>query len=173
MRQVLLGEVHKEIRIKKFTPAELDEEEQNLERLRRWYRDLRRRDVLVAPFRGGGVFRRLKESEQRLEGFAQQVSPTEVRHEDEGATGPGIRTVITTGSLALRLRTVVARRTEEILAEVAPTIRRFRTFLLVVTISLPLFLAASSPRSGISRTSPVAAGLAKDEGGRRVRCERS
>ena len=54
---------------------------------------------------------------------------------------PASRTVITTGSLGRRLRTIVAQRTEEILAEVAPTVRRFRTFLLVVTISLPLFLA--------------------------------
>ena len=54
---------------------------------------------------------------------------------------PASRTVITTGSLGRRLRTIVAQRTEEILAEVAPTIRRFRTFLLVMTFSLPLFLA--------------------------------
>lgn len=39
-----------------------------------------------------------------------------------------------------RLRLVAARRAEEILAEVAPTLRRFRTFLLVATIAMPLFL---------------------------------
>jgi hypothetical protein len=54
---------------------------------------------------------------------------------------PASQAVITTGSPGRRLRTVVARRTEEILAEVAPTVRRLRTFLLVMTISLPLFLA--------------------------------
>jgi hypothetical protein len=54
---------------------------------------------------------------------------------------PASQTAITTGSSERRLRTVVARRTEEILAEVAPTVRRLRTFLLVMTISLPLFLA--------------------------------
>ena len=32
-------EIDKEIRIEKFTAAELDEEEQNLERLRRWFRE--------------------------------------------------------------------------------------------------------------------------------------
>jgi hypothetical protein len=65
-------EIDKEIRIKKFTAAELDEEEQNLERLRRWHRDLRRRDVFVAPSQEEADWR-LKECEQRLEGFAEQV----------------------------------------------------------------------------------------------------
>lgn len=41
-------ELDKEIRIKKFTLAELEEEEQSLERLRRWHRDLRARDVFGA-----------------------------------------------------------------------------------------------------------------------------
>ena len=40
-----------------------------------------------------------------------------------------------------RLRVLAANRAEEILAEVAPTLRRLRTFLLVGTISIPLFLA--------------------------------
>ena len=35
----------KEIRTEKFTLAELDEEEQNVDRLRRWHRELRARDV--------------------------------------------------------------------------------------------------------------------------------
>lgn len=43
-------------------------------------------------------------------------------------------------TLGQRLRVVVANRTEEILAEVAPTLRRLRTFLLVVTITVPAFL---------------------------------
>jgi hypothetical protein len=38
------------------------------------------------------------------------------------------------------LRTVAVRRVEEILSEVAPTLRQLRTFLLVATISAPLFL---------------------------------
>jgi hypothetical protein len=43
------AEIDKEIRIEKFTLAELEEEEQSLERLRRWHRDLKARDVFVAP----------------------------------------------------------------------------------------------------------------------------
>lgn len=40
-----LAEIAKEIRIEKFTLTELDEEEQNVDRLRRWHRELRSRDV--------------------------------------------------------------------------------------------------------------------------------
>ncbi|MEO8266822.1 MAG: Chromate resistance protein ChrB [Ilumatobacteraceae bacterium] len=40
-----LEELAKEIRNEKFTLAELDEEEQNVERIRRWQRELRTRDV--------------------------------------------------------------------------------------------------------------------------------
>jgi DNA-binding transcriptional regulator PaaX len=40
-----LAELDKEIRTEKFTLAELDEEEQNVDRLRRWHRELRARDV--------------------------------------------------------------------------------------------------------------------------------
>lgn len=65
-------EIDKEIRIGKFTAAELDEEEQNLERLRRWSRDLRRRDVFVAPS-WEEAERRLKGCEERLEDFAERV----------------------------------------------------------------------------------------------------
>jgi hypothetical protein len=43
------AEIDKEIAKKKFTLAELDEEEQSLERLRRWHRELRLRDALGAP----------------------------------------------------------------------------------------------------------------------------
>jgi len=43
------AEIDKEIRIGKFTMAELEEEEQSLERLRRWHRDLKARDVFGAP----------------------------------------------------------------------------------------------------------------------------
>lgn len=42
-------EIAKEIARKKFTFAELEEEEQSLERLRRWYRGLKSRDVLRLP----------------------------------------------------------------------------------------------------------------------------
>ncbi|MFL5766568.1 MAG: Chromate resistance protein ChrB [Actinomycetota bacterium] len=66
------GELDKEIRIRKFTAAELDEEEQNLERLRRWFRDLRRRDVFVAASQADAE-QRLKGCEERLEEFAARV----------------------------------------------------------------------------------------------------
>jgi hypothetical protein len=39
-----------------------------------------------------------------------------------------------------RLRLVAAQRVEEILAEIAPTIRRVRMFFLVATICLPVFV---------------------------------
>ena len=65
-------EIDKEIRKQKFTPAELDEEDQNLERLRRWFRDLRRRDVFGADSRQVAEGR-LKECEERLEDFANRV----------------------------------------------------------------------------------------------------
>lgn len=42
----LEGEIAKEIGRQKFTFAELEEKEHSLERLRRWYRDLKKRDVL-------------------------------------------------------------------------------------------------------------------------------
>jgi hypothetical protein len=65
-------EIEKEIRIKKFTAAELDEEEQNLERLRRWFRELRSRDVFGAASQPDAEHR-LKECSERLDDFAQQV----------------------------------------------------------------------------------------------------
>ena len=43
------AEIAKEIRIRKFTLAELEEEEQSLDRLRRWHRELTARDVFGAP----------------------------------------------------------------------------------------------------------------------------
>ncbi len=65
------AEIDKEIRTEKFTAAELDEEEQNLERLRRWYRELRNRDVFGASHEEPE--RRLKECIERLENFAELV----------------------------------------------------------------------------------------------------
>ena len=43
-----VAELRREIANKKFTLAELDEEEQNVERLGRWHRELRARDVFDA-----------------------------------------------------------------------------------------------------------------------------
>jgi hypothetical protein len=64
----LAGEVAKG----KVTLAELDEEEQSLERLRRWYRAIRARDLFGAPS-AAAAERRLKEVAEALERFADQV----------------------------------------------------------------------------------------------------
>jgi len=64
----LAGEVAKG----KLTLAELDEEEQSLERLRRWYRAIRARDLFAAPS-AADAERRLKEAAEALERFAEQV----------------------------------------------------------------------------------------------------
>jgi vacuolar-type H+-ATPase subunit I/STV1 len=67
-----LAEIDKEIATAKLTLAELDEEEQSLEQLRRWHRELRRRDVLGAPS-AADADQRLKECEAKLEDYTQRV----------------------------------------------------------------------------------------------------
>ena len=67
-----LAEIDTEVAKDKLTLAELDEEEQSLERLRRWHRELRLRDVLHAPS-AAGAERRLKECEAKLEDYTQRV----------------------------------------------------------------------------------------------------
>ena len=64
----LAGEVAKG----KLTLAELDEEEQSLERLRRWYRTIKARDLYSAPS-AAAADRRLKDCTEALEDFAEQV----------------------------------------------------------------------------------------------------
>jgi len=64
----LAGEVAKG----KLTLAELDEEEQSLDRLRRWYRTIRARDLFGAPS-AEVAERRLKECAEALEAFAERV----------------------------------------------------------------------------------------------------
>jgi hypothetical protein len=64
----LAGEVAKG----KLTLAELDEEEQSLDRLRRWYRAIKARDLFVAPS-AAAAERRLKECAGALEDFAERV----------------------------------------------------------------------------------------------------
>jgi len=66
------AEIASEIAKEKFTLAELDEEEQNLERLRRWYREIRSRDIFGAPS-AEMAERRLKECAEVLDDFADQV----------------------------------------------------------------------------------------------------
>ncbi|MEU6366651.1 Chromate resistance protein ChrB [Streptomyces sp. NPDC046931] len=65
-------ELAKEIRIGKFTLAELEEEEQSMERLRRWHRDLTARDVFGAP-EAAEAGRRLKQCAAACEGYAERV----------------------------------------------------------------------------------------------------
>jgi hypothetical protein len=64
----LAGEVAKG----KLTPAELDEEEHSLDRLRRWHRTIRARDLFGAPS-AAVAERRLKECAEALDDFADQV----------------------------------------------------------------------------------------------------
>jgi hypothetical protein len=64
----LAGEIAKG----KLTLAELDEEEQSLDRLRRWYRTIRTRDLFGAPS-APVAERRLKECTEALEDFAERV----------------------------------------------------------------------------------------------------
>lgn len=65
-------ELAKEIRIAKFTLAELEEEEQSLERLRRWHRDLTARDVFgTAEAAEAGA--RLKQCAAACEDYAERV----------------------------------------------------------------------------------------------------
>ena len=66
------AELDDEVAKGKLTLAELDEEEESLERLRRWYRTIRGRDLFGAPS-AARAEARLKECVEALEHFAQQV----------------------------------------------------------------------------------------------------
>ncbi len=67
-----VAELHGEVEKEKFTLAELDEEEQNLDRLRRWFRELRAKDLFGAPSRGPAELQ-LKVCVELLEDFAERV----------------------------------------------------------------------------------------------------
>jgi hypothetical protein len=66
------AELDRELAEQKFTLAELDEEEQSLERLRRWFRELKLRDLFGAPS-AASADERLKQCQTRLEAFAERV----------------------------------------------------------------------------------------------------
>jgi hypothetical protein len=66
------GEIRKEIRIRKFTEAELAEEEESFERLERWAATLAGKDVFGAPSRPEAE-RALKECAAALDGYAAKV----------------------------------------------------------------------------------------------------
>lgn len=67
-----LAEIDKEFSIGKFTLAELEEEEQSLDRLRRWYRELRGRDLSgrTASSDGAAALRRC---EGKFDAYAERV----------------------------------------------------------------------------------------------------
>ena len=70
-----LAELEKEDALGKYTLAELEEEEQSLDRLRRWYRELRSRDLLgtvVASAAPG----ELKLCEEKFGAYAEHVYAT-------------------------------------------------------------------------------------------------
>ncbi|WP_137872626.1 Chromate resistance protein ChrB [Rhodococcus sp. Q] len=69
------AEIDKEIRTAKFTLAELDEEEQSLERLRRWHRDIKARDVFGAPSAAAAA-ERLRHCTDRLADYTEKVFET-------------------------------------------------------------------------------------------------
>jgi hypothetical protein len=66
------AEIAKELAKGKLTAAELEEEEHSLERLRRWYRELKTRDVLGAAT-AADAGTRLKACEAVLADFAERV----------------------------------------------------------------------------------------------------
>lgn len=67
-----IAELANEVAKEKFTLAELDEEEHNVERLRRWYRELRAKDLFGAPL-AAGAEAKLKEAAEALDDFATRV----------------------------------------------------------------------------------------------------
>jgi hypothetical protein len=71
-------EIRKEIRIKKFTRAELAEEEHSFERLERWAAELAASDRYGASSRSVAELA-LKECGQALEDFASRVLAAEER----------------------------------------------------------------------------------------------
>jgi len=66
------AEIDKEIAKRKFTVAELEEEEQSMERLRRWHRDIKARDVFVAPA-AADAEQQLKHCADRLADYTERV----------------------------------------------------------------------------------------------------
>lgn len=67
-----IAELASEVAKEKFTLAELDEEEHNLDRLRRWYRELRAKDLFGAPL-APEAEAKLKEAAEALDDFATRV----------------------------------------------------------------------------------------------------
>jgi ChrB-like protein len=66
------AEIAKERRIGKLTVAELDEEEHSLDRLRRWWRDLKARDIFTVT-EGVDAEEKLKRCTETLDAYADEV----------------------------------------------------------------------------------------------------
>ena len=66
------AEIDKELALQKLTMAELEEEEQAMDRLRRWHRELAGRDVFGAPL-APNAQQRLKHCGERLAEFTDAV----------------------------------------------------------------------------------------------------
>lgn len=66
------AEIDHEIGQSKFTLAELEEEEQSLERLRRWHRTIKSRDIFGAPS-SGEADHQLKHCQERLADYTERV----------------------------------------------------------------------------------------------------
>jgi hypothetical protein len=66
------AEIDAEIAKAKFTLAELEEEEQSLDRLRRWHRELATRDVFGAPD-AAEAGQQLKHCAERLADYTDRV----------------------------------------------------------------------------------------------------
>lgn len=66
------AELDREVAQAKFTLAELEEEEQSLDRLRRWHRDLKARDMFGAAG-AESADRRLAECVRRFEDYSDRV----------------------------------------------------------------------------------------------------
>lgn len=73
------AEIDKEIRTNKLTFAELDEEEQSLERLRRWHKAIKVRDVFGASA-APDAEQQLKHCVERLEEYTQLVFAAQHRN---------------------------------------------------------------------------------------------
>jgi hypothetical protein len=67
-----LAEIDHEFEIEKFTDAELDEEEAELDKLQRWHERIDRRDVHGAPG-GAAAVSALREAEQALARYSAAV----------------------------------------------------------------------------------------------------
>lgn len=66
------AEIAKEIAIRKFTYAELDEEETDLKKLQTWFEKIRKLDFYDAPLAATAA-ERLKQCEALLDSYAKQV----------------------------------------------------------------------------------------------------